>query len=103
MLKELRKFLRKKQKLNECADLLGTNDLVYQFANFWDTYKDEIMLVAAVHLHRFELDCEYTKDEMAAYKKGLADTNLFFEKCSKEFEKQKKERANAMQEEILQV
>lgn len=93
MRKELQKYLKRGRRAEgACADVLGNTTLVNKFAQFWKEQGDDLMLVSAVKLHEYELSTDYTKEEMQAYKKGLADLALFFNQCWLEIEAERLKR-----------
>lgn len=91
MLRELRKFLKRGRRSDDaCTDLLGSSANVSKFSQFWLDHGDDLMLVSAVRLHEYTGgDNLFTKEELAAYKKGVADIALFFQACSQEIAKKK--------------
>lgn len=85
MINELRKYLKnQKREGARCEKILGTNEAVNEFALFWDNFQDDLMIVAAVKLNEYLSGGSFNADELAAYRKGMADMSLFFAACKME-------------------
>lgn len=93
MISELRKFIKRGRKAADaCADILGNSEAVNKFAQFWEYNGDDLMLISAVRLHEYTGgEHVFTKEELGAYKKGVADIAMFFKQCSDEIEKKKRD------------
>lgn len=87
MIKELQKYFGNvKKDRTYCEQILGTNTQVLDFAKFWDSNGQDLMLLAAFYIHTYTTDEEFTKEELNAFKKGIASIGMFFNQCSIEVE-----------------
>lgn len=87
--------LRKGVKTN-CISVLGSQTDLNVCAGIWEQYKELFGLIDMHLLLDFCTKQTFTSDELALYKKGLADLPNFLKECllevrtNEEFEKQKK-------------
>lgn len=90
MIEELQKYMKNKAKkadLPSCEAVLGSEVAVDRFANFWVNNAADLELVVAVTLHKYEMENAFTREDLAAFIKGLAQMGLFFRDCFNEREK----------------
>ncbi len=90
MINELRKFLKNqasRKSQGQCEQTLGSNAPVIAFANFWAEHGEDLMVVAAAKLHKFEMEDSHDSAQGAYYRMGLADMGTFFQDCSLEIER----------------
>lgn len=95
---EFTKYLRKsfqnkrgKKPEDECEKILGLNGKVIEFANFYETHEEDILIFIASTLHKWEAEREFTKDDLALYRLGLTEMAVFMDKCVGERERKYKE------------
>ncbi len=83
MIEELKKYLtnRSVKKALPCEKYIGSNTNTIAFSNFWAEQGESLEVLAAAKLHEFTTDNEFTKEELIAYKKGIADIASFFQQC----------------------
>jgi len=67
--------------------ILGDSKTVMDFNNFWELHQSDLMLVAAYNLNEFVNNLNFTPEELIAYKKGIADSYLFFNGVHEELKK----------------
>jgi hypothetical protein len=92
MLDELRKYTKHKRAKKgkpPCEATLGDTHKLGQFSQFWADNGEDLMIVAAAKLHDFTSEESYNKEELEAFKKGLAAIGTFFPDCALEIEKLK--------------
>jgi len=89
MLKELAKFINNQAKgESRCAKMVGSTAAINRFARFWEYSKDDLMVLASGRIHQYLQDNNPSKEELIAFKKGLAEISLFFRDCYLEKKKQ---------------
>ena len=64
--------------------MLGSEEALYKLAYVWQDNVVNLTLLATYLITEYATKKDYTKDEMMAYKKGIADTMKFLENCGKE-------------------
>jgi hypothetical protein len=69
-----------------CLDLLGSEQELYKMAYVWQDNVVNLTLLATYLVTEYAVKKDYTKDEIMAYKKGIADIMKFLENCGKEVE-----------------
>jgi len=86
MIKYLRKYIKRTNKEDQtiCQKIFGSDAVINQFATFWESSGDDLMLGAAVKLHEFLSFQDFTKEELIAYRKGQSDLAGLFIECWKE-------------------
>jgi len=84
--KSILQSVRNVLRLNKgkCIDLLGSEESLYKLAYVWQDNVVELTLLATYLITEYATKKDYTKDEIMAYKKGIADTMKFLENCMKE-------------------
>jgi hypothetical protein len=98
MLEELRKYLDQASRIDGqmIEKIMVTRDNLEGFAKFWEFNQDTLVLFSAVALHKYTSEVDFTKEELIAFKKGLATDGLFFKQCydlSKKLEAQEQQRS----------
>ena len=89
MQKELNKYFEnKKRGTTFCERIIGGD--VKKFSNFWDKCKDSLMALSAAMLLDYTVNTEPSKEELIAYKKGMADIAMFIGRCNMEIENEAK-------------
>lgn len=82
-----------------CAAIIGSNSSVQNFAAFWRNNSMPMGVLAAKKLLDFVRDQDFTKEELATFKLGLAMFPEFMKECCQEeaavkMMEQQKEREN---------
>lgn len=94
MLQKLKDFIERQEQVDgEHLQILGSEAKLKQAARLWEMHGDSLETIAAVKLLNWVRFSEYTPNELAAYKTGLAEIALFLAECSsivKEKEEQRK-------------
>lgn len=96
----MRKYIRngrKKKGRPPCEAILGDTHKLGKFAHFWGESGDDLMLVAAVKLHEYEMQETFDKKDIEAFKKGLASIGVFFAACAVEIENLKAKEGQEME------
>lgn len=91
MIKQLQSYIQNKQKIgvDEFKKILGSDAKVKQGASIWKTSGDIFELIAAVQLHKWQTENDFTKDELSAYRAGLAEIPVFLAACCALLESEK--------------
>lgn len=89
MVSALRLYIKnkaKKEGATYAEEILGNTSSVHKFATFWNQNHEDMDVVFAALLHIWTRDREFSKEELEAYKEGLAVWEQFFTKCAQETE-----------------
>jgi hypothetical protein len=85
MFKYIQKFLRRKiDKDSQSKSLLGTQAEVNKFGEFYMNHSENLGVVGAFLVHSFVSKNNFTPEELAAYKKAVADYAEVFRKAAAE-------------------
>lgn len=100
---EFLKYLRKgivntrgKKPIDKCEKILGTNTAVNAFGMFASEQEENIMIVVAAILQKWEAEKEFTKDELAIYRLGLTEFPIFLLECKAEQERKHQEKLDQL-------
>ena len=96
MIEEFKSFLDNVEKYtsvgrtpSEPQQILGNDNKIAIFADFWEKYARDLQVLAVVKLHDYEMLGAESKEELAAYIEGLSVMGKFFEICWKERQEKK--------------
>lgn len=79
----LRRYLKKgcKDTLEDCEQLMGTDEALKHFGMMWGKYKvDTMMMITAIE-HDYINEFNFTEDEINAVKHVIGKVGLFFSSC----------------------
>lgn len=89
-IKAYREYIKKpKLGRTECEGILGTNDAVARFSQFYERNADSLNIIGEYLMHDFIMSNDVSSAEAKIYKKAIGKFGEFFIKCANEIAIQK--------------